>query len=129
MPRAAPGPTLTCCGRRGWPRRCSWRWRRRYFSYVVKRALNRPAAYIAVTAFALHPSVLINGRRAMMEGSHLLGLMLVLLAAICLLQERRPWRYLMLGASAGFAIAAKHPNRQRLRHGLSRLRRQIRCGS
>lgn len=80
------------------------------FFHVVKRALNRPAAYIAATAFALHPNVLINGRRAMMEGSHLLGLMLVLLAATWLLQERRPWRYLILGVSAGFAIAAKHPN-------------------
>ena len=80
------------------------------FFHVMKRALNRPAAYIAVAAFALHPSVLINGRRAMMEGSHLLGLMLALLSAIWLLQERRLWRYLILGASAGFAIAAKHPN-------------------
>ena len=54
--------------------------------------------------------MLINGRRAMMEGSHMLGLMLVLMAAVWLIQKRRWWRYLLLGVCAGIAIAAKHPN-------------------
>ena len=80
------------------------------FFHVVKRAIDRPSAYIAVAMFTLHPNVLINGRRAMMEGSHLLGLMLALMAAIWLLQKRSFWRYLLLGACAGFAVAAKHPN-------------------
>ncbi len=80
------------------------------FFHVVKSTLNRPTAYVAVTLFALHPNVLINGRRAMMESSHILGLMLVLIAAVWLIQERRWWRYLLLGACAGFAVAAKHPN-------------------
>jgi len=76
----------------------------------AKLTINRPTAYLAASLFALHPNMLINGRRAMMEGSHILGLMLVLMAAAWLLQERRWRRYLLLGASAGFAIAAKHPN-------------------
>lgn len=80
------------------------------FFQFVKSTLNRPVAYVAVILFALHPNLLINGRRAMMEGSHILGLMLVLLAAIWLLQERRWRRYLLLGVCAGFAVAAKHPN-------------------
>lgn len=76
----------------------------------AKATLNRPTAYLAATFLALHPNMLVNGRRAMMEGSHILGLMLVLMAAVWLIQERR-WRsYLLLGICAGFAIAAKHPN-------------------
>ena len=78
--------------------------------HFAQMALNRPTAYVTAALFALHPNILINGRRAMMEGSHLLGLALVLMAAIWLIQERRWWRYLILGVCAGFAIAAKHPN-------------------
>jgi len=80
------------------------------FFQVVQITLNRPTAYVASFLFALHPNVLINGRRAMMEGSHLLGLMLVLLAGAWLLRERRWWAYLLLGICMGFAVAAKHPN-------------------
>lgn len=80
------------------------------FFHIVKITLNRPTAYLAATLFALHPTLLINGRRAMMEGSHLLGFMLVLIAAVWLIQERRWRRYPILGVCAGFAIAAKHPN-------------------
>lgn len=77
---------------------------------LLQLTLNRPTAWIASALFVLHPNILINGRRAMMEGSHLLGLMLVLLAGAWLLQERRWWRYALLGVCAGFALAAKHPN-------------------
>lgn len=76
----------------------------------AKATLNRPTAYLAATFLALHPNMLVNGRRAMMEGSHILGLMLVLMAAVWLIQERRWQRYLLLGVCAGFSIAAKHPN-------------------
>ncbi len=76
----------------------------------AKITLNRPSAYLASALFALHPNILINGRRAMMEGSHLLGLMLILVAAAWLIQERHWWRNVILGVCAGFAIAAKHPN-------------------
>jgi hypothetical protein len=80
------------------------------FFQFVRLTLNRPSAYLASALFVLHPNVLINGRRAMMEGSHLLGLMLVLLAAAWLLRERKFWEYLVLGICAGFAISAKHHN-------------------
>ncbi len=80
------------------------------FFQFVQLTVNRPTAYLASALFALHPNVLINGRRAMMEGSHLLGLTLVLLAGAWLLRERKWWAYLLFGACLGFALAAKHPN-------------------
>ncbi len=80
------------------------------FFQVAKLTLNRPTAYLASALFALHPNVLINGRRAIMEGSHLLGLMLVLLAGVWLVHERKWWKYVLVGVCTGFAIAAKHPN-------------------
>ena len=80
------------------------------FFALLRLTLDRPTAWIASALFVLHPNILINGRRAMMEGSHLLGLMLVLLAGAWLLQERRWLRYALLGVCAGFALAAKHPN-------------------
>ncbi len=80
------------------------------FFQCVKMALDRPTAFLASGLFALHPNMLINGRRAMMEGSHILGLMLLLLAAIWLLRDRRWERYVLLGVCAGFAVAAKHSN-------------------
>ena len=80
------------------------------FFQFVQISLNRPTAYLASALFVLHPNVLINGRRAMLEGSHLLGLMLVLLAGAWLLRERRWWAHLLLGLCMGFAVAAKHPN-------------------
>ena len=80
------------------------------FFQFTRMTVNRPTAYLASALFALHPNVLINGRRAMMEGSHLLGLMLALLAGAWLLRERQWWTYLLFGACLGFAVAAKHPN-------------------
>ena len=80
------------------------------FFAFVKLIFDRPTAYLASAFFALHPAILLNGRRAMMEGSHLLGMMLVLLAAAWLLRGRRPWQFVMLGMLSGLAIAAKHPN-------------------
>ncbi len=80
------------------------------FFQFTRITLSRPTAYVASALFALHPNVLINGRRAMMEGSHLLGLMLVLLAAAWLLRERKWWGIALLGVCMGLAVAAKHPN-------------------
>ena len=80
------------------------------FFQFVQMTLSRPTAYLASALLVLHPNVLINGRRAMMEGSHLLGLILVLLAAAWLLRERRWYAYVLLGVCMGFAVAAKHPN-------------------
>ena len=80
------------------------------FFQFVRMTIHRQAAWLASALFAFHPAILLNGRRAMTEGSHLLGMMLVLLAGAWLMRERKWWGYLVLGAAAGFAIAAKHPN-------------------
>ena len=80
------------------------------FFALVKMTIGRQEAYVASAMFALHPALLINGRRAMMEGSHLLGMMLVLLVAAWLLQGHRWWKLVLLGVASGFAVAAKHPN-------------------
>ena len=77
---------------------------------LVRITLGRPTAWLAVALFVMHPNMLINGRRAMMEGSHILGLTLALLAAAWLLRERNWRRYALLGVCGGFAMAAKHPN-------------------
>ena len=70
--------------------------------------INRPTALLASLLFAVHPTLLLNGRRAMQEGSHMLGIMLVLLAAAWLIRQQRWSQYALLGACAGLAIAAKH---------------------
>ncbi len=80
------------------------------FFLFARMTLNQPTAYVASALFALHPNVLINGRRTMMEGSHLLGLTLVLLAGAWLIRKRAWWSYALLGVCTGFAIAAKHTN-------------------
>ena len=67
-----------------------------------------PVAYIASLYFALNPALLLNGRRAMMEGSFICFSLLTVLAGIWLLQ-RPSWRStLMLGVAAGLALASKH---------------------
>ncbi len=77
--------------------------------YVLARmTINRPTALLASFLFASHPSLLLNGRRAMQEGSLLLGIMLTLVMAAWLIRHRRWWQYALLGACAGLAIAAKH---------------------
>ena len=80
------------------------------FFCFVKMTIHRPAAWLASALFALHPAILLNGRRAMMEGSHLLGMTLILLAGAWLMRGGRWWAYAALGAAAGFAAATKHPN-------------------
>ncbi len=68
----------------------------------------RPTAYLASAYYALHPVLLLNGRRAMMEGGLLLFSLLVLLAGIWFLRNYS-WRAaLALGVFSGLAIASKH---------------------
>lgn len=79
----------------------------------------RWAAWVATGLYVTQPSVLLNGRRSMMEGAMLLGATLVILAAIGLLRaQARPgasgrvrfaWA-LTLGVAGGFALASKHTN-------------------
>ncbi len=68
----------------------------------------RPVAYLASLYYALNPALLLNGRRAMMEGSLITFSLLVVLAGIGLVQKRRWWTALPLGVAAGLALASKH---------------------
>jgi 4-amino-4-deoxy-L-arabinose transferase-like glycosyltransferase len=81
----------------------------------------RSLAYPAALLYALHPVILLNGRRAMMEGSLLLTTLLTIcwLLAMIIAEHsataqgfvRRlslPLRYAILGLLVGLAIAAKH---------------------
>ena len=72
----------------------------------------RATAYIVTLLYAVNPTILVNGRRAMMEGSLLFASLLVVLLAIAYLQSRqsRRWLYaLLFGISIGFAMSSKHP--------------------
>jgi 4-amino-4-deoxy-L-arabinose transferase-like glycosyltransferase len=77
----------------------------------------RPAAYAASAIYATSPAVLVNGRRAMMEGSLLLFTTLAALLLIVVLHEQergpdhrrvlRAWMVLF-GVVCGVALASKH---------------------
>jgi 4-amino-4-deoxy-L-arabinose transferase-like glycosyltransferase len=79
----------------------------------------RPAAWAAALIYASDAVVLLNGRRAMMEGAHLAFATLTVLAALLVVREqgRRPTprRRRLVGLTAlfgilgGLAIASKHP--------------------
>lgn len=67
-----------------------------------------PTAYFASLYYALNPALLLNGRRAMMEGGFAFFSLLTVLSGIWLLQ-RPSWRStLALGVVSGLAIASKH---------------------
>jgi 4-amino-4-deoxy-L-arabinose transferase-like glycosyltransferase len=70
----------------------------------------RPVAYFASLCYALNPIVLLNGRRAMMEGSMLLFGLLVVLVGLWFLRRPSWTQALLLGLAAGLALAAKHTN-------------------
>ena len=79
--------------------------------FVAKLFAGRPVAYMATLYYALNPAVLLNGRRAVMEGSLLLGVLAVLLAGIGFVRVRgwRVWLLaVLLGLASGFAVASKH---------------------
>lgn len=85
----------------------------------------RSVAYPAVVIYALHPAILLNGRRAMMEGSLLFLTLLVLAWAVAMIRAehavpasgaargvvaRLSWalRWALLGVGCGLAMSAKH---------------------
>jgi 4-amino-4-deoxy-L-arabinose transferase-like glycosyltransferase len=82
-----------------------------------------PVAYLAALFYALHPVLLLNGRRAMMEGSFIAFSLLTVLAAVWWLapsplpplpqgEGRRRYESwlaaIVLGVAAGLALASKH---------------------
>lgn len=73
----------------------------------------RVAGMAASAVYVLTPAVLLNGRRAMMEGAMLLGVTLTVWAGLLLLRARESGRvrwghYALLGLAAGFALSSKH---------------------
>lgn len=70
----------------------------------------RPAAYMASLYYALNPSLLLNGRRAMLEGPTIFLALVVVLAGIWLLHKRAWWSVILLGTASGLAVASKHTN-------------------
>lgn len=65
-------------------------------------------AYLASLFYTLSPPLLLNGRRAMMEGALLGPALLMLLAGLLLLGRPRWWAFTLLGLAAGLAVAGKH---------------------
>ena len=77
--------------------------------FVLGRVLGgRPVAYLAAAYYALCPPLLLDGRRAMMEGSLIAFLLLTVLAGVLLLRKRAWWTPILLGGAAGLALASKH---------------------
>jgi len=77
--------------------------------YGIGITLNeRLVGVIASAYYVLNPAVLINGRRAMMEGGMLAFTLLALLAGLWLLRKTDWKRAILLGIFAGFAVASKH---------------------
>lgn len=77
----------------------------------------RVMAYAAVLLIALSPPVLVNGRRAMMEGALFAFSMMTLWAGVFWVRayeqsqsSRTRWLWtLLLGVAGGLAVASKHP--------------------
>ncbi|MBA3868693.1 MAG: glycosyltransferase family 39 protein [Anaerolineae bacterium] len=69
----------------------------------------RWAGYTASGLYALNPVVLLNGRRAMMEGSVLCFGLLAILVAIVICKGRNGWRWwVALGIVSGLTLVSKH---------------------
>ncbi len=71
----------------------------------------RLTAFLASGLYALHPALLLNGRRAMMEGPLLFFGLLTILCALILIRlgpnARMRW-WLALALAGGLALASKH---------------------
>jgi hypothetical protein len=69
----------------------------------------RPGAWAASLIYATTPAVLLNGRRAMLEGALLFTTGLVVLVALLIVRARAHigW-YAALGVCSGLAVASKH---------------------
>lgn len=84
------------------------------FFIIGRMSFTRPIAYLATVFYVMNPVVLVNGRRAMMEGAMLLGALSVVAVGVWIVHHPpkrwRGWESLLLGGVAGFALACKHTN-------------------
>jgi Dolichyl-phosphate-mannose-protein mannosyltransferase len=77
--------------------------------FVIGQALGgRLTAYISSLYYALNPALLLNGHRAMMEGSLIFFILLTALAGIWFLRHPAWWTAIFLGIVSGLALASKH---------------------
>ncbi len=77
--------------------------------FALGRALcGKWTPYIASLYYTLNPALLLNGRRAMMEGSFIFFSLLVVLVGVWLLEKPSLRRAILLGLVSGFALASKH---------------------
>jgi hypothetical protein len=75
---------------------------------LAQAVAGRFTPYLASLYYALNPPLLLNGRRAMMEGTFTCFSLLTVLAGIWWL-NRPDWkRGLLLGVAGGLALASKH---------------------
>lgn len=78
------------------------------------RVGGRAGAFIAAFLYALHPALLVNGRRAMMEGGLTALSLFTVWAGVWLVRVRArsgwaiAWAAIGLGISSGLALASKH---------------------
>lgn len=80
-----------------------------FLIYALARAAGgHGAAWLASLYYALHPALLINGRRAMMEGGMVFFTLLVVLAGVMVLRHYRWYWYALLAIGSGLAVASKH---------------------
>ena len=80
-----------------------------FLIFALGRQTGGPAtAFLASLAYALNPTLLLNGQRAMMEGGLIFFSLLSLLAALRFARSGALWPALLLGLGSGLALAAKH---------------------
>jgi 4-amino-4-deoxy-L-arabinose transferase-like glycosyltransferase len=65
-------------------------------------------AYLASLYYALCPPLLVNGHRAMMEGSLTFFSLLTVLCGVWFARQGTWWAAAVLGVAAGLAVASKH---------------------
>ncbi|MCA9914859.1 MAG: phospholipid carrier-dependent glycosyltransferase, partial [Anaerolineae bacterium] len=73
--------------------------------YLIRGQL---VGVLASAIYVLNPAVLLNGRRAMMEGSMLAFTLLAMLLGLWVLRKQSWQRVILLGIVAGLAVASKH---------------------
>lgn len=77
--------------------------------FLLGRAFSgQITAYSAAVLYALHPALLLNGRRAMTEGALICFTLLTVLAAVLVIHQKKWWSYALLGLVAGLTVASKH---------------------